>query len=390
MSGISMTTRERIIAAIKHEAVDRIPISPRINPQNYGYGTASVHAMVNCGRQYHYDPPIPCGYPADLTIFKRVMAEAAYTQDVNTVISIKDEGDTLRVTCVFETPAGKLQQVKVRPKVGQTKYGTSPNPHIAEFLIKDGKDLEKMRYLLPSEQTFSLGDYFELEKMYWNNAVVMPSICGPFSHTGGNFCDMCTLMIAYYEDRGFFDEYMKIFSEFSLAQLRWCLERGIKHFFLVWFYESLSSGWSPQIYREVFAPELRKQVDLIHAADGIACFYDDGKLLEALPYITETGVDCIETCTPAPMGDFDIAEAKSLYGSQVAFKGGIDIVNVIWQGTPELIDQTVYEYMKTGSAGSGFLIGTCDTIRPETPKQNTDAFFIAANKYAKEFACLTK
>jgi len=383
----SMTTRERIIAAIKHEPVDRIPISPRFNPQNYGYDTCSVHSIVDCKKKiHHYDPHIPLDYPADLTIFKKVMAEAAYMNEVNTIIDIKDERDTIRVTCTFETPAGKLKQVKIKPKIGAPGYGSNPNPHIAEFPIKNKADLEKARYLIPPESSYSLGDFFELEKLYWDEAVLMPSICGPLSHTGGNFCDMCNLMIAYYEDREFFDRYLEIFSEFSLSQLKWSLERGARHFFLAWFYESLSSGWSPQIYREVFAPIIKQQADLIHSANGIACFYDDGKLTESLPFIVATGVDCIETCTPAPMGDFDIAQAKSLYGDKVAFKGGIDIVNVIWEGAPELIDRTVYEYMKAGSAGSGFLVGTCDTIRPETPKQNTDAFFIAANKYAKEFA----
>jgi len=385
----NMTSRERVIAAIKHEPVDRIPISPRFNPQNYGYNN-SVHAVIDCKKTHWFDPHIPCGYPADLAIFKRVMAEASYMQNVNTIINMKDERDTIRITCIFETPAGKLQQVKIKPKDGIAGYGANPNPHIAEFLVKDKDDLEKARYLIPPESTYSLGDYFELEKIYWNDAVLMPSICGPLSHTGGNFCDMCTLMITYYEDRDFFDRYLAIFTEFSLSQLRWALGRGIRHFFLVWFYESLSTGWSPEIYDEVFAPVIKKQVDLIHEADGIACFYDDGKLMNSLPYIVKAGVDCIETCTPAPMGDFDILTAKRLYGDKVAFKGGMDIVNVIMQGNPELIDQKISEFMEIGAAGSGLLLGTCDTIRPETPKQNTDAFFIAANKYAAKFAHLTK
>jgi uroporphyrinogen decarboxylase len=112
--------------------------------------------------------------------------------------------------------------------------------------------------------------------------------------------------------------------------------------------------------------------------------------MKSLPYIVDAGVDCIETCSPPPLGDFDIVEAKRLYGDRVCFKGGMDMVNVIQRGTPELIDRKVRELVEAGARGSGFILGTADSIRPETSKENFDAFFKAAAKYAKEFAHLTR
>jgi len=32
-----------------------------------------------------------------------------------------------------------------------------------------------------------------------------------------------------------------------------------------WYYNSLSSGWSPAIYRHVFIPQIREHVELTHS-----------------------------------------------------------------------------------------------------------------------------
>lgn len=387
----SMTSRERIIAAIRREPVDRIPISPRLLPETFGYASSGVAATIDLKRnRYFHDPHIPMGTPADLTLFRSAFPAIKYINDVRWHVDVRDEGNTWRVTSAFETPAGPLRQVKIQPKPGRSEFGLTPNPHIEEYLVKNKTDLDRIQYLIPPSSSFSLGTYFEQEKAYWDEAVLMPSIHGPMDNTGGNVCEMTNLMVAYYEDRAFFDQVFEIFEALSISQLEWALNCGIRHFFLVWFYTSLSTGWSPTIYREVFAPIIKRQVDLIHQAGGIACFYDDGKLKESLPIIVETGVDCIETCTPAPMGDFDMAEAKRLYGKRVAFKGGMDIVNVIQRGTPELIDRKVRELVENGAPGSGLLIGTCDSIRPETPPANVAAYFKAANKYAVELAHLSR
>jgi uroporphyrinogen decarboxylase len=391
-----MTSRERITAAIKHEPVDRIPISPRLNMTAIGYQTSSAltHIKLQKNEFPGYDPHFqypPDVYPANLnTLFNGAWGNINYTNDVNINISTKDAGDSLNITTIFETPAGKLQQVKILPKPGAGQYGANPNPHIAEFAIKDKSDLEKYNYLLPPSSTFSIDDYLDFEQMFYDDAMPLISIPGPMDHTGGNAVAMETMMIAYYEDREFFDAVFNRFFEFSLEQLQWSIERGVKNFFLTWFYESLSAGWSPTIYQEVFAPMIKQQVELIHAVDGLACMYDDGHLMKSLPFIAETGIDLLETCTPAPMGDFDVVEAKKLYGNKLAFKGGMDIVNVIAMGTPKDIDDAMKNLVEVGAQGSGFIIGTCDSIRPETPKANVQAFFASAEKYAKEFAKLTQ
>lgn len=386
-----MTSRERIFAAIRREPVDRIPISPRLNLPAIGMGGRNVASFVHLKKNhYNFDPQVPTAYPADLTILQQSWPSVCYTEKVNTEVTAEDEGDTLRITSTFQTPAGTLKQVKIQPKAGRGEYGLFPNPHILEYPVKDRNDIDRMRYLIPPRSTFSIGSFLEEERLFWDDCVPLMGIPGPMDYMCGNACNTEDLMIWFHEDRDLFDNVLNLFADFSTDQLSFAIERGVRNFFLIWFYTSLSAGWSPTMYREVFIPVLKRQVGMIHQAGGTAFMYDDGKFLAVLDSIIEAGVDCIETCTPPDSGDFDIAFAKEQYGDKIAFKGGIDVVDVIARGTPDIIDRTVREYVCTGARGSGLIIGTTDTIRPETPRENIDAFFSSANRYAVEYAHLTQ
>jgi len=75
---------------------------------------------------------------------------------------------------------------------------------------------------------------------------------------------------------------------------------------------------------------------------------------------------------------------------RIAFKGGVDIIETIQRGTPAAIDASIRRLAEAGAPGSGLLIGTNDSIRPETPRENFEAYFASALKYAKQYAHLTR
>jgi len=386
----AMTPRERLIAAARREPVDRIPFSPRLGPTYLGYAGSDLVSTLDLARRFGFDPHHIFAIRKDTSVYYGGVPTATYTEGVNTTVTVRDEGDTLRVTSVFETPAGVARQVKVVPKTGRGTYGANPNPHIAEYLIKERADLDKARFLLPPRSTWSLADFHEYDRDFHEEALMLLTVMGPMDHSGGNLCEMTHLMEAYYEDRSLFDAVFQLFGDFCTETLAWAIERGVRQFFLVWFYESLSSGWSPAIYREVFLPILKRQTAMIHDVGGLVWMYDDGKLMDALPLLVEAGVDCIQTCSPAPLGDFDIIEAKRRHGAQLTFMGGVDHVNVLARGTPEEVDRAVRHLAEHGAPGSGLIIGTADSIRPETSAANLEAYLKAGNRYARQFAHLTR
>ncbi len=128
-------------------------------------------------------------------------------------------------------------------------------------------------------------------------------------------------------------------------------------------------------------PLIREHVELTHSYDACYDFYDDGKLAGTMGMIADTGIDVLETCAPAPVGDFDLPLAKERIGHKTTIKGCIDLIYVLKQGTPESIDAAVAEAMQAAKHGGGFIIGTSDSIRDGTPRENIEAYWQACKRY---------
>jgi uroporphyrinogen-III decarboxylase len=149
-----------------------------------------------------------------------------------------------------------------------------------------------------------------------------------------------------------------------------------------WYYNSLSAGWSPAMYRELFLPQLRAQVALTHRYGALYDYYDDGKVRGIADMVAAAGVDCFETLTPPPVGDCDLAALKQSIGDRVCLKGYTDLLYVIKHGTPELVERTVREACETAGP-TGFILGTSDSIREGTPRENVETYFRAAREYGQ-------
>ena len=61
--------------------------------------------------------------------------------------------------------------------------------------------------------------------------------------------------------------------------------------------------------------------------------YNDGKMNPVLEDLAEVGCDVIETLSPPPLGDVDLASAKQRIGARTCLKGHIDQVNIMCFGT---------------------------------------------------------
>ena len=168
--------------------------------------------------------------------------------------------------------------------------------------------------------------------------------------------------------------------DYHRAVLKRALEQGVEIVFEPWYNCAMSTGWSPAHFRDLFLPAIRANVELIHSYGAFVDYYDDGKMSLVLEDLADAGVDIAETLAPPPLGDVDLADAKRRVGDRVCLKGGIDQVNLICFGDPEQVRAGVRQAMNAAKAGGGFILGTSDSIRPESPDENIRAFFDAAHE----------
>lgn len=376
-----MTGRERLLAAMRCQVPDRVPISPRIGMfLTVYYGSGSWMHHLKAAREFGFDVCLPVTSAVPAFIHNPSLAYRHLPPEVRVNQQVEEANGGVRVLRTFHTPAGPLADETFLAPAGR-EYGVSPSPVKREQLIKEPGDLDRMRYLLPIPPQVDLSDYHEIDRTVGDAGLVEVTMNPPLDHFLGDARGMQALMMDYYLDRPFFDRMFALFQEYSLALLKATLEQGVQFVFGTWYYASLSAGWSPAIFRECFVPLIRQHAGLVHSYQGIYHVYDDGKMMRTLGDYVDAGADVVETLTPPPVGDVDLAEAKRLYGGRTCLKGYVDLLYVLKMGTAEQVRQTVREAIEVAAPGGGFILGTSDSIREGTPIENVRAYFETAHRY---------
>jgi uroporphyrinogen-III decarboxylase len=375
-----MTSRERILAAYAHRPVDRIPCSPRIYAFLLElYGQCGIDAHLRAQEEFGFD------VHANPGIFDHVtelgVSPSYHLPDVEYRREESTEGAYKVVRRIFRTRSGTVTDVTRFPPPDRV-YGVSPNPIRTEHLIKSHADLDCARHLITDKSRTDFAPLRAQEKRVGERGLVSLDIRSPISHRAAEAYGMENLMVAYYEDRRFFDELLALYHGEMMDEVRIALAAGVKHFFANWFYNSMSTGWSPAIWRNVFAPQLSEMTSAVHAAGGDVNLYDDGKCMAIVDILAGCGIDVLTTLTPPPVGDVDLAEVKRRIGDKVCLMGYVDLHYVIKMGTPDLIARTVRAAIETAGP-TGFVLGTSDSIRDGTPIENVRSYFDAARKYGK-------
>lgn len=385
LKGGSVTSKERILAAIQHREGDFVPISPRIWAFLLGhYGSMEPAIYLRAAEEFDFDP-ILC---LNSGISEYLMHPADGTPPFNDLAEVSVELKIERMGALTEyhrkihTPAGSLSSVFKIGKAGQ-EYGISPNFHHLEYPVKQATDLEKVKYLLPDPATLNLKRYFNNVLLFGERGLVFYRLCAGVDQFMADAFGLENLLLLYLDDPDLFRRAFQLFLDYYQSLLKHCLENGITNIFESWFNFSLSSGWSPEMHREFIIPAVKTNLALIHQYDGRMLFYDDGKMQQILPDLAALGVDVIETLSPPPTGDVDMSQAKAIARGKTCLKGNIDIVNVLLRGTPDQVEMKVAELMDMCKGDGGFILSTSDAIRDETPVENLKRYFAAGRKYGK-------
>ena len=375
----SMTSRERLLTAIRHEEPDLVPNSPRIHAFLAEYYRDAQKGLLDAAKEFDFDPIVVTGPGLSNYISSPY---GSYKELGNVSVELNEEkvGDCTKIYRHIKTPAGTLTDgFLIAPSFGE--YGVSPNPHRFEYAVKKPADAEKIRYLLPDPTQANMNHYLNLVQNVGEHGLVEVRPTIGADHYLVDSLGQTNAMVAYYEDREMLTELLCLFHSYNQAVTKVCLEAGTEVIFDSWYNCSMSAGWSPQIYKEIFLPLIKENVELTHSYGALYHFYDDGKCMAIIEWLRDCGIDIISTLPPPPIGDVDLALVKEKIGDAVCLKGNIDLIHVLLKGTPELVREKVKEAIRIAAPGGGFILSTSDSIRDGTPLENVRAYFEAAREY---------
>jgi uroporphyrinogen decarboxylase len=140
---------------------------------------------------------------------------------------------------------------------------------------------------------------------------------------------------------------------------------------------------SPKVFAEFYREPMQRAIDLAKSY-GIRVFHhDDGDMLPLLPSLVEMGIDVLNPLQWR-CGDWDLAALKAEFGKDVCFHGGVDNQQTLPFGTPGDVRAEVKRLIEAlASDGTGYILAPCHNVQPITPVENVVALYEAAREYGK-------
>jgi len=136
----------------------------------------------------------------------------------------------------------------------------------------------------------------------------------------------------------------------------------------------------PSFYRQYIKPWHQRAIDFIRArTDAKIIFHMCGAAREFIPDLIDIGVDALNPIQTSAAG-MDPVELKRDFGNHIAFWGGVDTQQVLPFGTPEDVRREVWHCIET-LGPSGYVFASCHNIQADVPPENVEAMFAAYGSF---------
>lgn len=133
--------------------------------------------------------------------------------------------------------------------------------------------------------------------------------------------------------------------------------------------------FSPQVFRELFLPRLKRLADIIKIPWA---FHSDGDLMPVMDDLLSLGMNCLNPIDPLSM---DIKDVKKKYGDRVCLWGNIDLSYTLTRGKPEEVEAEVKQLLKDAGQNGGFILASANGINDYCKVDNVWAMAQAARRY---------
>ena len=137
---------------------------------------------------------------------------------------------------------------------------------------------------------------------------------------------------------------------------------------------------SPDMWRRWIKPRLASVIAAAKTAnpDVLIFYHSDGNILPVIQDLIEIGVEILNPIQPECM---DPAEIAARYGGSLSFWGTVGTQTTMPFGRPEEVKAVVKERIATVGKAGGFLIAPTHMLEPDVPWENIEAFFAAVKRY---------
>lgn len=369
-----MTSRERIVAALKGQSIDRIPFVPLIGPYTVMEMPEEITGET---RGIGFDPQrmmaASRALGCDLMI-RHVPATTPLGADVPHLSLLGRFGPPIEAKAGFEQ--GQLTETLSTPigsVTGTWKFTDRVGiiPHPVQHTVNSHEEMMIFHYAVDHlNKTPVIVDedaFLEIDRAIGDDGIATASMSNsPFMF----LIEMAWgLENTYYLLNDHREEVEEILEKLHASLRRYVEVIAASPAQIVIQYENTSSTLlSPEIFRRYCLPYLNTYADILREAGKIYLVHMCGKLHAFVDEIGSGRFHGITDIAPQPTGDLPLDEAAAKLPGKAVI-GGID-PTVFISHDPEFVKSEISDLIKRIKPFKGVLLGSADVTPRGTPVEN--------------------
>jgi len=133
-------------------------------------------------------------------------------------------------------------------------------------------------------------------------------------------------------------------------------------------------------WEKLIKPYHRRLNDAIHRFPAKVIYHTDGSVMPAVPGLIDMGIDVLQALQFSA-DDMDPAALKRCAAEKLCFEGGVSVQTTLPFGSPEEVEKEVRARIDVLGEGGGYILGPSHWIQAGTPPANIVAMFDTARVY---------
>jgi hypothetical protein len=344
-----LTSRQRLLAMLRHEQPDRYPWAPLLDP----YFMQGLPAEV-----------AERGIPAFLRsigadIFLRHCPFVETTLDDVTVAEARD-GD--RITRTITTPLGPISETSLHIAGAETDF-------ITDYFIKTPEDYERVIYYIDHQRAVPRYEQTQetIDELGEDGVVQIgagsPPLTGFFRYLSQE-----QVIFEFHDHPERLDRLAAHHHAFQLEMCR--LAAAAPAEVVIAYSADITTRLiSPRMFERYALPYLQECAAILHAAGKLFIIHTCGDVRALLPMMRASGIDGIDSLSEPPLGNTPFEVAMDVLGDSVCLIGGVSPV-VLANGSPAELRAHVLDLFHRVPHRRNLLLCTSDATAYGTPVEN--------------------
>ncbi len=384
----SMTSRQRILAALRHQPVDHAPCSfmlfKGLWAQSPTYLDFVKQQMAMGLDTFVQIPPRAPGLMSDSYNLHGLPVEFHPQVTVREWKEPAGDGRWPILIKEYQTPAGTL-----RAEVNQDAewpYGDHVpflddylESRSRRFIVQSADDLRALRYLLapPSINTVAAfhAEAHPILDFAREHDLLTAGGWGVGADLIGWVYGLQNMIYASHDHPGMIRDLLALIADWNRSRMETVLNAGVDLYIKRAWYENCDF-WTPKMWKKLIFPILKADVDLAHARGALLGYLITASCMPLLDLIVEAGVDVLVGVDPA---HWDLAAAREKLAGKVCLWGGVNGHLTVEQGTPAQVQAEVKVALEGCGNRGGFILSPVDNVREwnATSQRNVQALIEA-------------